>query len=271
MKKRATKYFVLVLCLLFALVGCGKGEKDAKTVDTKYVKLGDYKNLSVKVEKSSVTDSTIQSYIERMIDSATPEGQAKPTYDQLTDEFVANNMKDSNCKTVAELKKQVSDYLNSMNDYYAANNTRQAIVDKLSEICTVKSMPKNLLEDRVEQYEKIFKSKCQDQYGMDFEKYLETYQITEKDFRTQAENNMKKTLEQELILLAIGEEEEITVDKKAYAEYVEQMLESYQYETEKALYDDYGKEYIEDSYICDKVLEMLVKDAEVTFVAPGGL
>ena len=270
MKKRVTKYLLLGMCLIFALVGCGKEEKEG-TVDTKYVKLGDYKKLSVKVEKSSVTDATIQSYIERMIESSTPEGQTKPTYDKLTDEFVATNMKDSGCKTVAELKKQVSEYLNSMNDYYAANNTRQAIIDKLGEICTVKEMPKGLLEERVEQYEKLFKSKCKEQYGMEFEQYLETYQMTEKDFHTQAENNMKTTLEQELILLAIGEQEDIKVEKKAYEEYVKQMLESYKYETEKALYADYGKDYIEDSYICDQVLELLVKEADVTFVAPGGL
>ena len=82
---------------------------------------------------------------------------------------------------------------------------------------------------------------------------------------------MKETIEQELILLAIGEQEGIKLEEKAYAEYVEQMLLNYNYEKEEDLYADYGQDYIEDSYICDKVLTMLVESADVTFVAPGGL
>ena len=270
MKKRARSYLLLGLCVVFALVGCGKDEKKG-TIETKYVTVGDYKNLSVKVEKSSVTDATIQSYIERMIESYTPEGQTKPAYKDLTDEFVATNMKDTKCKTVAELKEQVSEYLNSMNDYYAANNTRQAIIDKLGEICTVKEMPKGLLDKRVEQYVKLFKAQCKEQYGMEFEEYLDTYQRTEKDFREQTEKNMKTTIESELILLAIGEIEGIKVEKKAYDEYVKQMMETEKYESEKALYEAYGKDHIEDSYICSKVLEFMVKETDVTYVAPGNL
>lgn len=270
MMKRGKQYFLIGACLLLALVGCGKSEKEG-SVETKYVTLGDYKNIAVTVEKSSVTDATIQSYIERMITSYTPEGQTAPTYESLTDEFVATNMKDSGCATVAELKKQVSDYLNSMNEYYATNNTRTAIVEKLGEICTIKKMPEGLLEERVAQYEKIFKSKCKEQYGVEFEEYLSTYQMTEEAFHEQTETNMKKTIESELILLAIGEQEGIKLEEKAYAEFVEQMLENYNYETKEDLYADYGQEYVEDSYICEKVLSMLVESADVTYVAPGSI
>ena len=259
--------------MLFALVGCGKSENEGKTggTETKYVKLGDYKKMEVTVEKSNVTDATIQSYIERMIGSYAPAEGTKPTYDKLTDEFVATYMKDTECKTVAELKQKVSDYLNDMNEYYAANNTRSAIVAELMEICTVKGMPEGLLEERVTQYEKIFKAKCKEQYGVEFEEYLATYQMTEEAFHEQTEATVKETLESELVLLAIGEKEGIQLEKKAYAEFVEQMLKNYSYETEEALYADYGKEYIEDSYICEQVLTMLVEDAKVTYVAPGGL
>ena len=265
------KRFLLIgACLLFALVGCGKSEK-TDDVETKYVKLGDYKNIAVTVEKSTVTDATIQSYIERMIDSYAPADGMKPTYETLTDEFVATYMQDTQCKTVSELKEKASEYLNGMNEYYATNNTRTAIVEKLAEICTIKEMPEGVLEERVAQYVKLFKEKCKENTGMEYEEYLSAYQMTEESFKEQAESNMKKTIEQELILLAIGEQEGIKVEKKAYAEYVEQMLQNYSYEKEEDLYTDYGQDYIEDSYICDQVLTMLVESADVTFVAPGGL
>lgn len=270
--KSKKRYFLIGICMLFALIGCGKSEDEEKSggFETKYVKLGDYKKMKVTVEKSSVTDATIQSYIERMLNSYTTSEGIKPTYDELSDEFVATNMKDTECKTVAELKQKVSDYLNDMNEYYAANNTRQAIVNQLLEICTVKEMPEGLLKERVTQYEKIFKAKCKEQYGMEFEEYLSAYQMTEEAFHEQTEATVKETIESELVLLAIGEKEGIGLEKERYAEFVQQMRNNYGYETEEALYADYGKEYIEDSYICEKVLAMLVDSTDITYVAPGG-
>lgn len=270
MMKRGKQYLLIGACLLFALAGCGKSDKTGD-METKYVKLGDYKNIAVTVEKSTVTDATVQSYIERMIDSYAPAEGTKPTYENLTDEFVAAYMQDTQCKTVSELKEKASEYLNGMNEYYAANNTRSAIVQKLVEICTIKEMPEGLFEDRVARYVKLFKEKCKDNTGMEYEKYLTTYQMTEESFLEQAKSSMEETIEQELILLAIGEQEGIKLEEKAYAEYLEQMLQNYNYEKEEDLYADYGQDYIENSYICEKVLTMLVDNADVSYVAPGGL
>lgn len=263
-------FLLIGSCLLLALTGCGK-TKDNVVAESKYVKVSDYDNLKVSVPKSTITEANIKSYVERMIDSYAPSEGTKPTYEQLTDDFVATEMEELGFKTVKELKQAVSEYLNGMNEYYAENNTRQAVMEELMKISTIKSLPEGLLEERVEQYIKLFKASCKEQYGVTYEEYLSTYQMTEDSFRSQTEATMKETIESELVLLEIAKVEGIKIEEKDYKEFVEQMLQTSGYKTEEDLYADYGKEYIEDSYICDKVLTMLVEDADVTYVTPGGM
>lgn len=55
-----------------ALTACGKNEADMKYLSdfkaSKYVKLGDYKGLSVDVEKTEVTDAEIEDYVSYILD-----------------------------------------------------------------------------------------------------------------------------------------------------------------------------------------------------------
>lgn len=270
MNKRTINIFLLSLCLIFSLFGCGNQQKAAGK-EIGGVILGDYKNIEVTVGKSVITDSTVQSYIERMIENYVSDEASKPTFDELTDEFVATQMTDTECKTVEELKQKVSDYLNGLNDYYAENNTRSAIEERLVEICTVKKISEDLLAERVAFQEKVFKVNCSKQYGLDFEEYLKNYQITEKDFHEQTVTTAKEKLRSELILKAIAECENITVKDDEIKKYAEEMLENYGYENIEELYSDYGETYIKSECLCDKVLESLMKKAKVTFVAPGNI
>ena len=360
MKKINRMIMLALLCVFLTITGCGK-TKDP--VLDKNVELGDYKNLKVTVEKGTVTEENVISYINRMLEynpgyaaidkkivetgdfvrldyeglvdgKEIPNGSATnavleigtrnvmegfdesicgkkvgsefqvnlkfpdsypsnpdlagkeivfqvklheivqevvTTYEELTDEYVKNYMQEQGYTSVQELKKAVSKYLNDTNDYYAGNNTRTAVVEKLTEICSVKEIDAEMLKQRVSQYEEQFKRNCKSQYNMEFEKYLEMCQMTEEDFHEQSTKTVEQSLKEEQILLAIGKKEGITLDKKKYAEFVETMLQRYQYETESALYDALGREYVENAFLCDQTLTMLVENAAVTYVAPGEL
>ncbi len=246
------------------LVGCGKDSSG--TIEGKYVTLGDYKKISVKVEKGTVSDASVKSYMQKLLDYYAPEGMTV-TVETATDDFVKEYVEGYD--TVKGLEEAVRKQLNETNDYYAENNTRTAVVEKLNEICTVKEMPKGLLEERVASYEKLFKEKCKSQYGVEFEEYLKNYGMTEDSFHEQTVKSMEESLKTELILQEIANQEKIEIDKKGYSEFIEQMMKNYGYEKEDKLYEDYGKEYMEDSYLCNKAIELVVEKAEVEFVAPG--
>jgi trigger factor len=72
MKKNTVLLFV-GLCALTLLGGCGKdknkdGEEAGRGYDpADYVTLGDYKGLEISVEKTEVTDASVQAYVEGMI------------------------------------------------------------------------------------------------------------------------------------------------------------------------------------------------------------
>lgn len=349
----------MLLCVFLTVTGCKKNG----SVSDPNVELGDYSNLEVTVEKGTVTEENVISYINRMleynlgyaaIDKKTvemgdfvridyeglvdgeevPNGSAtnivlevgaknvmegfdeslcgreagsefqvnlkfpdpnpsnpelsgkeivfqvrlreivqkvEMTYEDLTDEYVKEHMQDQEYTSVQELKDAVSEYLNSTNDYYAENNTRAAVVEKLTEICSVTEIDAEILQQRVAEYEKQFRESCRTQYNMEFEEFLEMYRMTEADFHEQSVRTMEENLKEEMILLAIGKKEGIGLDEKRYAEYVETMMQNYQYETEDDLYQAFGREYIEDACMCNQILTMLVEKADVTYVAPGAL
>ena len=57
------------------------------------------------------------------------------------------------------------------------------------------------------------------------------------------------------------------VDEEGYQEFISDMLSNYEYESEEDLYEDYGEDYVKDSYICNKVMEMLTKSVKVSYTA----
>lgn len=188
------------------------------------------------------------------------------TYETITDEYVVGNLASMGFDTVQALKDGVKEYLSSMNDYYAENDTRTAIIEKLKESCTV-NVPEELLDERVNKYKEQFAANVKEQYQMEVTEYLKQYNMTEEDFNTDTVENMKDSLETELILLAIGEKEGMEVDEEGYQEFISDMLSNSKYESEEDLYEDYGEDYVKDSYICNKVMEMLTKSVKVSYTA----
>ena len=192
------------------------------------------------------------------------------TYDTMTDEYVAENLSTVfGYDTAQGLKDGVMEYMNSSNEATAESNARTALITKLGEICTINELPEGLLDERVNEYEEQFAAMCQEQYGMEVADYLETYyQTTEEDFHTETEEYMKENIELELILLAIAEKEGVEADEEGYQEYVAALISNYGFESEEALIEEYGEDYIKDSYLCNKVVDTLLEKAVITYTAP---
>ncbi len=189
---------------------------------------------------------------------------------ELNDEYVKQN---TNFETVEEYKENVKSYLESTNESNKERDTRQAVIDKLLKICEV-TMPEKLLEARVSDYlVQYTNNNCSD--GQSLADFLaENYNgMSEEDFRSDIENEMKVNLETELILEAVVNKENIELDEDAFQEYVQEQMSAYGYEKEEDFYKangvnvKSGEAYERKVFVCNRALDMIVENAKVTYGA----
>ena len=116
---------------------------------------------------------------------------------------------------------------------------------------------------------KQFEEMC-DAYGLTLEDYLSSYyQMTVEDFQTQMEDYMQFQLEAQLVLEAVAKAEKLELDEEGFRDYVNEVVSSSGLESEDALYDQYGKDYVEEQYINTEMsMKFLVDNAKVTWTEP---
>lgn len=189
---------------------------------------------------------------------------AKP---ELTDEFVQSNF---NCQTVEEYRKQVKESLEMQNETSKQTDTRQAVVDKLQELCEV-TMPEGLLDARVADY--IVQFTNQNCSGTTLGDYLSSYYngMTEDDFKSEINTEMEKNLKTELILEAIAQKEGMELEEDAFQEYVQQQMSAYGYSTADDFYKangvtkESGEKYQRKVCLCNKALDMVIENAKIEY------
>lgn len=190
--------------------------------------------------------------------------QVEMTYDTLTDGYVSEYL---NYENVDALKEAVREQIENTNNYYASSIKRNNIIEKLKEICTVNELPEKTLQDRLAKNRALLEKMCEDN-GLTVEEYLEQYSgVTQEEFDAQAEEDMRESLELELILLAIAEEEKIELDEEGFETFMASMVSNYSYESKEAMFEDYGEDYMRNSYVCNKVLDHLEETVAFTDAA----
>ena len=196
------------------------------------------------------------------------------TYDTLTDEYVTY-LSDKLCssyETVNDLTSDIRTYLEEQANSSRTQAIRSAVIAKLPEVCTVNALPDGLLDARMQEYLKKF----EDTYCKDttLEDYLSsTYNTTVDDFKTQVQSEIETELDTQLILEAIAAVENIEFDEDGFNSYVSSLLSNYGYDSEDALYENYaqtaedGKAYLQTIYLCNKALDRVIENTNVTYNA----
>ena len=196
------------------------------------------------------------------------------TYDTLTDDYVTylSDKVGASYATVDDLTSDIRAYLEEQANSSKSQATRNAVVDKLSEVCTVNALPEGLLDARMQEYIDTFEDKyCTD---TTLEDYLSTtYNTTEADFRSQIQTEMESEIGTQLILEAIAKAENVEFDEDGFNQYVSNMVSSYGYDSEDTLYTNYastpeaGKKYLQTIYLCNKALTQIMDTETVTYNA----
>ena len=183
--------------------------------------------------------------------------KADMTYDTMTDQYVADNFASSGYETVQALKDGVKEQLTQSNESTKESDTQSAVIEKLQEVCTV--------DERIKEYNEKMEKVLKETYDMELEEYLSSINKTQEDFDTEITDYMQQNLEMELILTAIADKEKIKVDEDGYNAYIESILRSGNYESEDALMEEYGEEYVKTTYRNNKAMDMIRENAVVTY------
>ncbi len=189
------------------------------------------------------------------------------TYEDLTDEFVAENLE---YDTVEELYDETKSYMESYSEQNKTVAERSAVLNSLIENSKI-AIPDGLLEQKVDQYIQQFTAQnCKD--GTTLSDYLsENYNMTEEDFKTTITSEMESNLDDELVLEALVADEKRTLDEDGFADYVTTAIQNGGFEDEEALFAAYdstyedGKTYLQERYVLTEALSELVETCNFTY------
>lgn len=229
------------------LVGKNVGE----TVDVTCTFPADYKNADV-AGKEAVFTVTIN-----FIDS----GKKEP----LTDEVVAAN--DTNgSKTIAEYEEYIRTNLKSTKESNAKTQKEIDIVTKAIENATFEG----ILQEEYDEYETYLKTNYETaatQYGIDLETFVYFFfgGMSLDDFNTELKSAAEFNVHQKYLLQEVVKAEELAITDEEYETKLAEYMEDYGYtDKDKFVTDVGGKDYIEQSALLDKAMDLILTSAVVT-------
>lgn len=193
--------------------------------------------------------------------------------DSMTDEQAAslmNSLAMDGDASVEGFYASVRKLLEQQNEGTMNTDTYNAIYDYLLESCTVDVFPDKELADRLDEHMEQVKAMCSSYYGMSLADYCETIGTTEKEYKEGIKESLIRDINLELILSAIGEAEGIAFDDEAYQSYLENVMETRDYESEAAVYEDYGEDYVRRVFQANCVTDWIIDNADITYTAVEG-
>ncbi len=189
------------------------------------------------------------------------------TRETMDDAYALENFQVENVEGVyttanAELEQQI--------ESQKKMDIRSAVMEAVTEVCTVNSLPEGLLDARLAEYIESFRSYyCAD--GTDLDEFLQAnYNTTEEEFTSQNRTNFEERLKQELVFEAIAENEKLELDQEGYDAYISNIVAN-GYESEDALYEslgstrEAGENYFHKVYLENKACDMVAEKAKVTY------
>lgn len=194
------------------------------------------------------------------------------TRETLTDEYVREKLE---MDSVEAFYADIRGYLEESAQSKRESDIRTAVIQAVTETCSVSSLPEGVLDARVDEYVDLFQERyCPE--GTDFAEFLQTnYNVTEDEFYSQNRESLETSLTQELIFEAIAKKENLEFDQDGYDQYISDIVSGGGYESENTLYEsygkdmEYGKKYFEKIYMVNKSCNMIMENANVNYEQPA--
>ncbi len=180
---------------------------------------------------------------------------------ELDDTFV-QQLAIENVTTVDAYRAYVKEQLTSQKESEAESSRQSELFQKAVENAEVTEYPEELVAQYKEEFNNYY-SQYAAYFGLELEDFLSQYmELTEEEFNEEAQKYGEEATANMLVLCAIAKAEGIEVTDELYAEKTEEYASENGYADAATLEADYGKGYLKQVIINEKVMEVLEKDAK---------
>lgn len=181
-------------------------------------------------------------------------------YPELTDS-IANELS-SDCKTVAEYMDYARAQVLAANETNAVNEKENEIWGKIIEGVTVKSFPK----DEVENYKKViienYDSSLQSQYGITYEEYIkEVYNKTLEDVDADLTAQAEGMLKEYMTIVAIARDQDLELSEEEYKAQADKYAAANGYATTEEFLEAVDESKFQLQLLIDIVMDYVVENA----------
>ena len=177
---------------------------------------------------------------------------------ELTDEFVTENFQAS---SVESWKESLRESLESQAASQKETDEREAALKALEETCEVSGFPEGLLEERQKQAKEMYASQAAS-YGIDLATMLSFYGMTEEDLDSELASTAEENCTQEIILLAIAQEEGLEEGSEEWKAYLADFTGGEEV-TEEEIFQSYPEHYLVRLFKADTALDRVVGAATI--------
>ena len=156
-------------------------------------------------------------------------------------DFVTEN---SDCDSIEAYEQEIYDELYE-SAYATAESTWESdIWDRVVEGCTFLKYPEDQITQCTEDYRTYYEQYAE-YMGTDFDSLLESMGTSEEDFDADAEEYAKGVVENELVLFAIAQKEDLTLTNEEYEEGLSNLITQAGFDDDAAFEESYGSSYEE--------------------------
>lgn len=176
---------------------------------------------------------------------------------EITDELVSE-LSDGAYSTVDGYREYMRGLLQEDKEEEQEYNIYMDLMTQLYNTCTINDYPQELVDYSVASMHQVYEDYAA-MYGMTVEDMVSSFGLTMDEFDEMIVENVKENLQQELILKAIAEQEDLLISEDEYATGTAGYAEQYGYGSAEEFEADYDRATIEMSLLIDKVM-LFVKD-----------
>lgn len=181
---------------------------------------------------------------------------------ELTDEL-ASTLSEGAYTDAASYQDSVRQELESQRAQQRDAMASQEILTQIAASSTIESYPQEMVDYSVESTMSYYESMAE-AYGMEMEEFLTAYMgLTEEELREQAALAASQSMQTELYLKAIAEQEGIEVTEEEFQSGAQEYADQYGFESTDALMDYYGEGTVRISLLQDKVMDFLMENTTV--------
>lgn len=186
---------------------------------------------------------------------------------EITDEVISK-VSDGAYSTIDGYREYQRQQVQTQKEEAQEGAIRTELMTQLYNTCTVDNYPEELITYSVDTLRNYY-TQMASYYGMEFADFLPLYfGIDEATFETESAEAVKESLQQEMILKAIAEQENMEISDEEFTEGCKKYADRMGYPTVEEFTAAYGEKEIRQSLIMDKAMDFVKENAVITIKEP---